>query len=360
MGITLDKRLATEKFAQALVLARSETALPQEWLDRTRKIGEARNKTFTPVLGTALLAKATERFVDAFSLRESESHKSYSARSLAKDVLVPCCVRAGVDIRNKGAEPLNNQPFLRAMRISTELKVKPNAVVELTYLCECLTRVDFLENRGALEALAAFLRARIEVSGTSTPIELSAGVLDLPELQRALDQFMSGDNEGGKTGQAIVTAILNLVFEDVRTKKINDPSNRWPGDVGAFIDDNLTISAEVKQRPFTDAEVLLFAQRLQQASIHRGIIAALVQDDDPLDSDQLIFQAHRLYQVDLRIYTSAGALLREAMRYAAQDLPLSLAEFPRYAIQRMQELEVSDPRMRDWAAIFATPGHITD
>ena len=143
VGLTIDKQLATERFGQALVLAHSDTPLPEEWLQRTREIGLAHNKTFTPVLGTALLAKATDRFVDAFSLREGESHKSYSARSLAKEVLVPCCVRAGIDIRNKGAEPLNNQPFLRADRISTNLNVKANAVEELTYLCEWIAAVEF-------------------------------------------------------------------------------------------------------------------------------------------------------------------------------------------------------------------------
>src|SRR4051812_10492432 len=97
MGLTIDKHKATERFAEALALARSGAPLPEGWIDRTQKIGMAKSKTFTPVLGTALLAKATDRFVDVLSLREGESHKSYSARSLAKEVLVPCCVEARID-----------------------------------------------------------------------------------------------------------------------------------------------------------------------------------------------------------------------------------------------------------------------
>jgi len=355
VGLTIDKQRATERFSQALTLARSPTPLPEEWIERTRKVGAAQNKTFTPVLGTALLAKATDRFVDAFSLRESESHKSYSARSLAKDVLVPCCVRAGVDIRNKGAEPLNNQPFLRAARISTDLNVMPNAVEELKYLCECLERVDFLEDRSALEALAAFLRARIEVSGAPAEVELGAGVLDLPQIVEALDGFMSGDNEGGKVGQAMTTAILDLVFQDVKTKAINDPSSKWPGDVGVFDAGVQTLSAEVKQRPMKEAEVLLFAKRLQDADLHRGFIVALGQAGEPLDEELLRTQARRLYQVDLFFFVTAGALLTVACMLAQPDLPLSLANFPRRVLKRMAELEVSKERMEQWAAIFAGP-----
>ncbi len=352
VGLTIDKQAATIKFGQALVLARSDMALPDEWMERTREIARAQNKTFTPVLGTALLAKSTERFVDAFSLREGESHKSYSARSLAKEVLVPCCVRAGIDIRNKGAEPLNNQPFLRAPRITPDLNVKPKAVPELRYLCECLERADFLEGQSALEALAAFLRARISFSEGPPIVALGASVLTLPELVSAVDSFMLGDPEGGKVGQALATAAFDLAFSEVKTKRINDPSSKWPGDVGVFERGAQTLSAEVKQRAVTDAEVLLFAKRLHESGLHRGVVIALAQDRHPLDLEELRFQAHRLSQVELVFFLSAGALVRAACAAALADLPMTLAKFPRNVLTRMLELEVSEARMREWALLF--------
>jgi hypothetical protein len=356
VGLTIDRIQATERFGQALVLARSDTPLPEAWLERTRKVAGAQNATFTPVLGTALLAKATDDSVDALSLREDESHKGYSARSLAKEVLVPCCVRAGIDIRSKGAEPLNNQPFLRASRISTTLKVRPNAIEDLAYLCKTVEQADFLRGRDALEALAAFLRARIEASGPAIPVVLGAGVLNLHQLVDALDTYMAGDNEGGKVGQAMTTAILDLVFpEQVVTKKINDPSSNWPGDVGVFDRSVQTLSAEVKQRPITEAEVLLFAQRLHEAELHRGFIVALDQGRVSLDQPQLQFQANRLYGVNLSFFFTAGELLEQAARFAGQDTVLLLARFPRHVLSRMEELEVSTARQQEWAAIFATP-----
>ena len=353
MGLTIDKQAAAERFSQALALARSDTPLPEEWLTRTRRIGKAHSKTFTPVLGTALLAKATERFVDAFSLREGESHKSYSARSVAKEILVPCCVRAGIDIRNRGAEPLNNQPFLRAIRISTELKVKSNSVVDLEYLCECLGKADFLEGRQALEALAAFLRVRIDESGRLARVELGPGLLDLAQLAKAVDGFAAGESEGGKVGQAMATAVLDIVFGDVRTKKINDPSNKWPGDIGVFGRDSQTLSAEVKQRPINESEVLLFASRLHEGGIRRAFVVALSQGHLPLDIEQLRFQAQRLYGIEVTCFFTLGSMLETACAMALEDLPFSLASFPRHALERMAELEVSELRQREWASLFA-------
>lgn len=349
MGLKIDRERAKIRFEEALVLARSATALPKEWLERSAKVALAKNMTFTPVLGTALLAKATDDAVDALSLREDESHKGYSARSLAKEVLVPCCVRAAIDLRNKGAEPLNNQPFLRAARVTTDMKVKPNAVEDLAYLCETLQRADFLRDNAALEALAAFLQVRIGASGKNL-IALGPGVLDLARLQNALDRFLEGDAEGGKVGQGIVTAVLDLAFDDVRTKKINDPSQRWPGDVGAFDGEVQILSAEVKQRPFTEEEVLLFARRLR-GNLQRGFVVALKQRGNELNVERLVLEAHR-DGVDLSFFFSASSLLREAVRYAPRDIELSLTKFPRDAVARMTELEVSYARLQQWAALF--------
>lgn len=86
------------------------------------------------MLGTALLAKATDRRVDALSIKAGRSHRGYSARELAKDVLVPAAMRHGVDLRTTGVEPLNNQPFFRYDRVSREMAVRPHVKPYLDYL----------------------------------------------------------------------------------------------------------------------------------------------------------------------------------------------------------------------------------
>jgi hypothetical protein len=352
MGLGIDKSKAETTFARALEIARADARLPREWIERVEKVGMARNITFLPMLGTALLARATDRHIDPLSLRDDESHKSYSARDLAKTVLVPCCMAAGINIRTTGAEPLNNQPFLRAPRITLDLKVHKNARADFEFLYECLTKVDFLENESAVAALAAFLRVRIAVTAAHLPVSVADGTLTLADLERALDAFVAGDAEGGKVGQAVVAGMLDVVFPDVRTKRINDPSVKWPGDVGVFAVSKLSISTEVKQRPFTEAEVLLFAARLREKRVSRAWIAALAQQGKPLPESKLRTLAYEQSGVALAVFTKASELLRAAVMWSAADLETCLREFPRKLLARLDELHVSTLRRAEWAALF--------
>lgn len=185
MGITIDRRAAEDVFQRALRFARSDAEMSEDWVARTDRVATSKNKTFTPALGTALLVKATDRHIDAFSLREEGGHKSYSARSVAKDVFVPCCKVADIDIRTTGAEPLNNQPFLRADRISVAMKVRRGTEADLAFLCECLEEADFLENEEAVIALASFLRARIRAAGELEAVGIDGRPLtNLPRVGR--------------------------------------------------------------------------------------------------------------------------------------------------------------------------------
>jgi hypothetical protein len=361
MGFQIDRRAAEGRFMEALALAKSDKKLPKEWIIRTERVAKAKSRTFIPVLGTALLAKATDRRIDAFSLREGEGHKSYSARSLAKDVLVPCCVREGIDIRNTGAEPLNNQPFFHATKIGPDLNVKPNAKADLEYLCECITAVDFLEGKAALLALAAFLRARVEATESRVKAKLGKGTLPLPKLLDVLEGFVRGDPEGGRVGQAFVAAIFDLLFSTIRTKRVNDPSMKWPGDVGAFektiaatdeAEEVLIFPAEVKQRSFSETEILLFAQRVSQANVSRCMVVALNQGDTPLDLPALRQRCQEKFGIELALYLNASSLLTHAIWFSPQSLDANLMRFPERMLDRLQELEVSEKRCQEWAAHF--------
>ena len=104
MPIRLDSTQARRQFDEALELARSGRELPAHWLERTRKVGQSPNRTFVAMLGTALLAKATDAQVDAFSLKTRDSPRAYSARSLCKDVLMPAAT-ARINMSATGREP---------------------------------------------------------------------------------------------------------------------------------------------------------------------------------------------------------------------------------------------------------------
>jgi len=347
MGITIDRRAAEEVFHQALRLARSDAALPEEWDRRTAQIASARSQTFTPALGTSLLAKATDRRVDALSLQSGSSHKSYSARGLATGVLVPQCKIAGIDIRTTGPEPLNNQPFFGESNITESLKVKKGTESELRFLCECLRAADFLENESALAAFAAFLRSRIKATGELEEVGIEGRPLAMARLVESVSAFVSMHSEGGKVGQAIVAAILDLVHKDVRTRKVNDPGRGWSGDVGAFVEGKVSLSVEVKQRPITESEVLQFIDRLGTAHVPRGVVAALAQGDVPLDADRVAEGTVR-YGLALDIVLGVRRLLLDVIRHIPGDPHEAMALLPQLGLKRLKEIEASEEIQRAW------------
>jgi hypothetical protein len=355
MPIQLDVDISRERFQEALDLARSDTPLPPEWLERARKVGQSPSKTFIAMLGTALLAKATDARVDPFALKTRKHRSAYSARSLCKDVLVPCAVEAGVHLGTTGREPLNNQPFFRHERVGPDMTVRPSVRPHLDYLCDSLATMKSLDEKQAIRALAAFLRVRIEEGphrAVPLAIERAIGV---PDLAQSISRFISSDPENGKRGQALVAACLDLIFEDVKTTRVYDPSRHWPGDVVAMTDDTITLAVEVKQRPASDTELLQFAERCAQMNVHRAIAATLDPGQGPLYVDELRQEAWRRHGVHLSILEDASDLVHAALTWTSKPLSEALAELPQLMATRLEEVEVSDEGLAAWAALFKKP-----
>ena len=99
----------------------------------------------------------------------------------------------------------------------------------------------------------------------------------------------------------------------------------------------------------------MFAQRLHQASILRGVILALDQGASRLDGERLVSDARRQYGVEVDIYYSASDFLRSAISWASDDVGALVQRFSARVVDRLQELEVSSVRVTEWAGIFAGP-----
>jgi hypothetical protein len=352
MPIQLDADISRERFARALALARSDAALPAEWIERAQKVGQSPSKTFIAMLGTALLAKATDSRVDPFALKTRKHRTAYSARSLCKDVLVPCAVEAGVHLGTTGREPLNNQPFFRHERVGPDMTVRPHVRPHLDYLCESLTAMKPLDKERAIAALAAFLRVRLNDGprrAAPLVIERAVGVWELVD---SIARFISSDPESGKRGQALVAACLDLIFEDVQTTRVYDPSRRWPGDVVALSDEVVFLAVEVKQRPATFTEILQFAERCAEMNVYRGIVATLDPEQIPIDIDELRQEAWRRHAVHLSILESTGDLVHAVLTWTTKSLSEAMAELPQLMASRLEEVEVSAEGLSTWAALF--------
>lgn len=351
----LNYGVAEARFRAALDLARSGRELPIEWLEHTRRIGESPSKTFVAMLGTALLAKATDASVDPFALKVRDYTNAYSARSLCKDVLVPAAVKAGISLGTTGREPLNNQPFFRYERVSQDMAVLGPARPFLNYLLSCLRELEELPEDASLLALAAFLRVRLQQPVALGPRQEGTPVIGLAGLVEVMAAFVARDPEGGRRGQAFVAACLDLVFPDVRTRRINDPSRHWPGDVVVFSIETITLASEVKQRPATDTEILQFVEGLGRRGVERALVVALDPKQPSLAIEDLRQVAWDRHQVHLMVFEDPRELLLAALTWSADSLRLTLSRFPSLVARRLEELEVSAGGIAEWSAIFETP-----
>jgi len=352
MPIQLDYDIARDRFKDALALARSQEDLPQEWILRTSKVGQAPSKTFIAMLGTALLAKATDQRVDPFSLKTRDFATAYSARALCKDVLVPGAVGAGVHLGTTGREPLNNQPFFRYERVGLDMRVHRSMRSHLDYLCQSLGAMIALDATQALLALAAFLRVRIAEAPVKAPQLAVERAYSIGELISIVSVFVTTDPENGKRGQALVAACLDVVFDDVRTRRVNDPSRHWPGDVVVFQGERVLLAVEVKQRPASDTEILQFVERCAQMGVRRAAAALLdpAQPELHLDADRE--ESWRNQGVQLSVFETAGEVIEGALTWSRMSVEEVVEAFPQRMASRLEELEVSRRALAGWAAFF--------
>lgn len=353
MGIRLDRKAAWERLCEAIALAKSAEPLPDEWTRHARQVAASPNKTFLVALATGLLARATDQRVNALILKETYNDPgAYSARSLAHEVLVPLARDHGIDLLVTGREPLNNQPFFRYERVDEMGRVRKRARESHRYLVECLKAANGLGPDEALRALAALLRTRMQRHVTMP--DLTGVTEPLATLGVAVTRFLAEAAEEGKRAQAVVAAILDLAFQDVRTSRVNDPSRRWPGDCHVMAGDNVVMAAEVRAKPVLPGEVTEFARKLGEAGIRRGLVVAISPRQEPLNPAGLAEEARVRYGVLLQVRTDISGLLADALMWSPRPIQEALARFPTFVLKRLVEMEVQQETLTRWAALYDT------
>jgi hypothetical protein len=161
VGITISQADARQRLEEAFEWATSERPVPDDWTQFTQLTFRMKSKTYTPALGTALLARATDARIDPLSIKAEHGPNTYSLRTLGHQILVPAARNLGFSIRNTGREPLNNQPFFRYdhMTLVDRVRDKPGHAQFVSGVAQ----ISELSRDQALAALAAFLRVALEV-----------------------------------------------------------------------------------------------------------------------------------------------------------------------------------------------------
>ena len=352
MPISLDYQVAQKILLEALALAKSDARLPVEWRSHARAVFELEAKTWTPAFATLLLAKATDGNIDTMSLKAEDSNpNAYSARGLCHKILVPAAVEHGFSIRNTGREPLNNQPFFRYDRIDKIDRVRKPADRE--YFFDFAEQANKLTRSEALQALAAFLREALAVTAAARSIVVKTSGLTADGARIAVSDFLRFDApDRPHRLQAFAAACLDLLYEEVKTRRINDPSRDFPGDVHAVLGKKVAVAMEVRGKAVTPSDLTTFAKACEAAAVSRAIMFV----DAPRQIDLSLHVAvnnHFIPTTQVVAFTSAAHLLADAFLWARLPLETAIESFSSAFLIRLREIEVSVPTLKEWSRAVA-------
>jgi hypothetical protein len=350
VGISIPAAQLEATLERAVGLAESSAQLPQDWLDRAERIGECPSKSYIAAFGTALLAKASEPAVDALYVKAGAGPTAYSMRGVAK-VLVERASHYGYHLGVTRREPLNNQPWFQISRVDEPIQIRANARPYHKDLVRYLNDLNRVSPDQALAALAAFLRLRLAYAEQqrSARVDLGPVSLQLQDLIGTIEHFIRDDPEGGRRGQALVAAVLDLVHDEVRLSAVNDPT---PLDVRVLREGRVVLGVEVKQKAVGEDEALELAEGVASAGADKALLVALAEGQRPLNEERVLRDAAEAYGVATVAYVSVQQLVSQAIIATRLTAAKFMQELPATYLERMQEHEVSQTGQQYWADLL--------
>lgn len=350
MSLKIDVLTATTVLREATRLAESEEKLPVEWTGYAREIFRFKSKTWTPMLFTLLLAKSVNSDADTMSLKvEDDREDSYSARSLCHGVVVPVSRELGFSIRNTGNEPLNNQPFFRYQRLDEMERVRGSKDYE--FFLEVAIKANALTSDEATRSLAAAVRVGLEVATAIPKPRLQSGILSPVKTQAIVESFLrENTKDRPKRLQAFVAACLDLVFDDVKSRRLNDPSRDLPGDVHVKIGSDILMAIEVRGKRVSQAEFQNFCRACSRAGIRRSGLLVYNDEQPYIDVDSLMNDVETV-GVQVEYYPLPMLFLGQALFWGKTSIEIATSNFIKYWISRLQEIEVEPQSIEDLSVL---------
>jgi hypothetical protein len=334
-------------------LAEGDTALPEIWLNRVRRIGECPSKTYVAALGTALLAKATDPAIDALTIKSKAGPAAYSMRGVVK-VLVEKAPLYGYHLGVTKREPLNNQPWFGADRIDRIQNLRADAQPFHRDLVRYLSDVNRADQADAHEALAAFLRLRIEFATTDRASKAELRVVggqQLEDLIEVVQIYVQGDTDGGRRGQALVAALLDLCHSDVRLAAINDPTS---ADVAVAVAGVVILIVEAKQKLVEESDALNTAADAARRGADKSLLVAIAPRQRPLDKARIRRQAEAEYGVLAVAIDNVVDLICEIALHSPLSARDFSHEFPSRYLERLREHGVGRESLQHWVDLCQT------
>jgi hypothetical protein len=327
-------------------------ALPVEWEERTELMAGCPSRTYVAALGVALLAKATDERVDALTVKRKVSASAYSMRGAAA-VLAGNAALYGYHLGVTGPEPLNNQPWFHGERID-QFKIEDKEVEPFqNNLVRYLRELNGYDSPRALLALAAFLRARqvfaAKLAAAQSGLEAS-GQPGFSRIVSIAEEFIRSNPEGGRRGQALVAAVLDLAHAEVALSGIHDPR---PRDVAVLRGHEELLFVEVKQKPVDADTADHLAREAREASVDKALLVALAPGQQPLDRESIRRSGDARHGVLTLVYETVAELLTEVTIHSPLRASEIAERLPSSYLRRMQEHGVSEEGQRRWVDLCA-------
>lgn len=336
-----------EAFVRALD---SKRALPKTWLvraDAVTRIGQANGVV---ILGTMLLARATNPKIDPFALNVKGGSNAYNARSVAE--YFQKRNQGRFHFGSKSKNPFNTSTWFgnvnRLDGLEPRTRSKTDQIIEIAK--QAARDLSHATADDALEGLAAFLHVRIRVLKAEQAKQrsvVSANALSAHAVVELVARFVGGHSEGGKVGQAIAGAVLDTVFKSVEVGKINSPQ---PGDIHVKVNGLSKLVGEVKQAKVSEDEALMLAEDARFVGADTALLVALARDHVPLDRDRVRRDALKAHNVALTVCESVAELIACVATFSNRTLDAIAAELPDRFAKRLEQQDVSEELQARWAA----------
>lgn len=345
------KKAASLLMDEAVNLSRDRARLPFDWLSFTQTVFAMKSKTYVPALATILLAKATDESLDVLSIK-SAGKGTYSMRGLGHQVVVPKSREHGFFLRTTGAEPLNNQPWFRYNRIDEFERVKDRDQYEV--FLQIAGAANQLTSEAALRALAAFIAVASESSRQARGEAMNTKGLTAGNLEVIVGDFVrENTHDRPRRLQAFAAACMDVVFADVLSRRLNDPSRNYPGDVHVMGQTGPSLSVEVRGKAVSLANLVGFVEACSFAGIPKAFL--FVDSDQHVELDRFSLEgvASRDAAVLVQIFESSSELLRAALAWSGlspRDGAKCLAD--KY-LARLREIEAEESSISEWKRAVA-------
>jgi hypothetical protein len=174
-------------------------------------------------------------------------------------------------------------------------------------------------------------------------------------LIHSVEQYLADNIDRPKRTQALACAAFDSIYDRVTTRRLNDPSRDYPGDVQAFVGKVAIMSAEVRAKAVPVTEVRSFVRAVRAAGISRAFLVVIHNGHRDLPREALCTWAWSEQGISLTIIESVEELIVAVCAWANAPLEDVLRAFPVNAVLRLREIEASPASELRWTELVTHP-----